>query len=864
MNGSAALPELTGNPGMLTHLASDLERVCGMISQTTLIAQGTAASAISSTWGGTTHEARQAQVEELRTKLAKAATATTKSSDAIDTFRAGLSEANYTIRRLQADWDEEVANHRRKIQQLNADIAMDPGGYTQSEVRAIFQRVNADHEAALDDLRRRWRDALSAAEATASAAARNITAALDEFIPQSSRMSPHDIGLYLTEGIPLARDVEMLEFAQQQATEAEDLLNRFHDGDPEAIGEFISRFGNLNGSELAYFELALARELGPSGFSQFMNDMAEWRAYGTEGSLLPQALNQDSVRLMEIISGSFVTAVGGARADAGYGPNTAALYESGRAEWDALLKEQGRTVFELNAGIASDGRSGYWTTGYWGQGQLLAVAHLAHGRSPDQAFFENVGKDLLAWDTEMASDPARGFNHPRYFWGDRGSGVPFWGEAERYGAYWNADRLNDPVHNFLMSSSRSEDTATGFLLNQVRYPDGSLHSAVDYLVSARSADGLYTDQEMVARIVAEHGTNRGPDGARSVQLAHDYFDAYAKTVSDGHYTSVDGSTHALFGGADEFAKARVPIAKLMESYIDDFIAVDEDKDEGTSPWREVRGPDGKISHYTLNIDRATMGRLDAVFADLARDRPHEFVWGGNEKGDPTNPPALQRLIAASAAYNQENLRWIMGSGGTDQQIEAASLNSADFLGDLTQGMVRAWGEDSKEADALREFLLNAGKGAASKIPVGTAAGSVFGPWGTGAGFIADQTWGKVSGDIIDGWSKLVPSETEMAADRSAAVRTFIHDTLHAQINEAALYTGRWIEGNSPRDFLIAQDITDQTHWFIDGDGKIDWYKIASDPIARSYYEQFYFDPNGLKSATVPYHTAVDAGLAQAR
>lgn len=152
MSGSAALPELTGNPGMLAPLASGLERVCGMINQTTLIAQGTATSAISSTWGGTTHETRQAQVEELPTKLAKAATATTKSSDAIDTFRAGLSEANYTIRRLQADWDEKVANHRRKIQQLNADIAMDPGGYTQSEVRAIFQRANADHEAALDEL----------------------------------------------------------------------------------------------------------------------------------------------------------------------------------------------------------------------------------------------------------------------------------------------------------------------------------------------------------------------------------------------------------------------------------------------------------------------------------------------------------------------------------------------------------------------------------------------------------------------------------------------------------------------------------------------------------------------------------------
>ena len=49
MSGSAALPELTGNPGMLAPLASGLERVCGMINQTTLIAQGTAASAISST-----------------------------------------------------------------------------------------------------------------------------------------------------------------------------------------------------------------------------------------------------------------------------------------------------------------------------------------------------------------------------------------------------------------------------------------------------------------------------------------------------------------------------------------------------------------------------------------------------------------------------------------------------------------------------------------------------------------------------------------------------------------------------------------------------------------------------------------------
>ncbi|MDO4783950.1 MAG: hypothetical protein Q3997_02530 [Propionibacteriaceae bacterium] len=859
-SGKDVLPQLSGKPSALLMLAQDFLQVSEKASSTLLVSQGLGAFDTVQTWGKATGPARTAEATELQNHVTEASAVYAAAHKALGSVHQQLADSKRTIALAQADWDEAEAICGRKIRAIlqdAIDMALTPAEVNALTAKAEQQRDNDQHKAMSN-----WQHAAELADGAAAEAATSILAALSAFVPTGSRGNPHDIALHLTRNMPLSRDVEYDQHAKDQASAASQLLDRYAGGDQDALAEFISDYGGLSAIERSYFELALADKLGATGFHRLVNSLYidGSISYLDGGGDYPDGVTA----AMGILAGAFVAKGGDPGALTLLGEHTRARAERQRSAWFAELIRRGPQDMPIPQTLGADDRSGGHSDGFWAQAQLLGRA-AAGGRNPGDAYFDVVGTALLEYDAAINSlfpplgQHFVGLVSMPSVWSDDPSG----GELA-FGA--------DPMYHVLRSAQVRETSAQTFLLNEFSYhtSDGGTATtqALDYLVGARDANPyLHTDQGLIARMVEQYGSKRSPTDHVDVELASRYFSAVIETLDRGTYLGLSGMTLELPGNV--FEAARVPLANLMTSHIDAFVTTSFELTALPSRGISELSQKGEIAGYQVGFTLEQVKKLDALYGEIARDRPEQLSYHGAEGHDPNNPPALERVMATALAYHRHKLAADLLSDQTVGNTATAIGRNAEFVFRVINASETAL-TDEAQKDHVRGFVSAVAKAGAGELPVGTLLGGAIGGLpGAGLGFVADQTWKHTAGAMIDEWAtELVQEPVDATKADHKELRHLMKLLYLQQTANVVMATGKWPTEDTPIAFLQKEYGEFPTDSFVNQNGTINTAQI--DPGSPKYSAKAYRDfekfrrDTYLETALKPYGTAIEAGIDEAQ
>lgn len=855
-SGKDVLPQLSGDPSALLVLAQDFLQISEKANGTLLASQGLGAFDAVQTWGEATAAARIAEATELQGHVTEAGTVYAAAHKAISDVHQQLVDSKRSITLAQADWDEAEATYWRRIRTINREAA--EMALTQEEVDALAAKAQEQREDDQQKATSSWRDAAELAGASASAAAASILGALSAFVPATSRGNSHDIALHLTRNMPLSQDFERDQYARSQADKASRLLDRYAEGDEAALAEFTAAYGDLSPIERSYFELALANKLGPEGFHRLVNSLYIDGAtrYLNGGGDYPD----DVTAAMDILAGAFVTKGGDPGALNLLGEHTLARAESQRSAWLAELARLGPESSQIPQHLGDDGLGFGNSNGFWMQAQLLGRA-ATWGRNPGDEYFDVVGTALLEYDAGINS-----LSHPlsQYHMGLTMM-PPIWSDDPGNEEYAFGD---DPMFHVLRSARLREGSTQAFLLNEFGYrsAEGSTATtgALDYLVGARDSNAyLHTDQGLIARMVEEHGSGRSPEDRADVELASRYLGAVIDTLDRGEYLGLRGETLQIPGGT--FGTARVPLANLMASHVDAFIYASSENAALDSRGICELTERGEVVAYQVGFTQEQIEKLDALYGEIARDRPEQLSYHGAEGHNPGNPPALERVMAAALAYNRHQIEADLLSGVQPSLTGVGIARNVEFINNVINSSEAAL-TDEADKNHVRGFASAVAKAGAGKVPVATLAGSaIAGPAGTGVGFIADQAWKYTAGAMIDEWAtELIQEPIDTTKADHAQLRKLFDETYRRQAIEAVLSTNKWPTDQTPTAFLLQEYPEFPAGSFVNEDGTINTARIDPDSSQFSTQASRDFEKfrrsGYLEAAVAPYLDAIRAGI----
>lgn len=490
--GSVALPLPRTDAADLGAAARTLLQVAGAASRTAT-AGGALAGSVAAVWTGDAAvlAAGEARVVGARTRSIAEAMAECASILARHAESSGLTVAH--IRRLQGEWDDELARHRATRRALEAEAATDPSAATQ------LVRLDAAYDQAKADLSRRYQVVVAEHERAAAHCAALIDAACTRVLPGALHASRGEISRAMLSGLTMPADAQKLAVIQQRAGQVASALLALG---PEPSAASVEAFLREHGLALADPDVATAF-VEKAGARAVLE--AAWRVGAPGGDGGTSADDE----LLALLGQALVVATS-ASTDGSAGETPALRAWRNRQQVmarDDLVRAMAQIYSLAGRPGQPSAAQNPWeaparASGAWLVGQLIVAARQSgfHRRFDQQALRALVA---AAAESELAE-----LEHP--------DGVLVHGTTlDSRGApfaslFADAASSGDPLHTLLAEVER-DPVVAGRLLTQVLSPAGGSRQ-----VSSRG--GRLTVAEYLTRRFATY-VNSAPGTDLQLQLA---------------------------------------------------------------------------------------------------------------------------------------------------------------------------------------------------------------------------------------------------------------------------------------------------------------------------------------------------------
>ncbi|MGC5627274.1 hypothetical protein ACPYO6_03360 [Georgenia sp. Z1344] len=687
MAGADQLPLPDGSATTFMVQGTNVSRIQGRLQQT-LLSDGSASQRLRSAFPeGLSSDAIDTELSILSGHVQTAAENMGGAGTHIWDVGAAFETCESTIEGLQTEWDEVDTWFNNSLDQINTDpYYTDPAN--QRDKAEAIESIDLQRESRREDMKDRYDTALDTLGESMSTAASKLTELTDGFVPAAQQGSATDIAAAMTAGTTISDGSRRDHVADEQAEDAEELLEQAENGDQEAAQEFVDTYGDL--VDDPYFATALMERLGTDGLNQASMQIMEFIDTG-EG--YPE-LQQQYRDLFGVLGGAYTTSAGDL---SGMDPSTREDTETWRDQWLEDLQTSGREGYNPVTGEPyEEGMDGTVMYGYDIQSQLLA-AGLAGDPNASVArdYMETVGVDMVEWDQWLTETYPHRSNYSHM-----GNSMYDFGESP-LGDLHPTDPRRDPLHNLLQAAGRSEEATYGLLLEDIPAGDGQTQSIMEYYLHGRSdaSNGMVmgmTDFGTTMGDVLESYSLDNTD-EESVELAQQAIVGYNDAIAGSE--PLDGSTAQTRAGLSMSA-LRPAMGTVMATYIDDLHTAFDGQATGDG----VGQGDGGT--YDITFSNGTLNNLHHTFGDLGYDRPDQIVRPGDDGsvvGDPDNPPALQRILNASYAHTNNGMYEALSDGNMDAAQDAFG-NGSYFDAFVMESLSNENGDNAGALDQYNQYM----------------------------------------------------------------------------------------------------------------------------------------------------------------